>query len=276
MSKWPKGRNLVVSSQTDLSIFPENQKSDLQKSDLDGHKVIKADFSSSKTTIAGLPAIDFLGDGSLFLLDSPGHLQGHMTAIVRTTPTSFIVLGADSFHHVGAIRPNGEFQANIPCPRDLLEFAKNGISTDFFWSTNTQPGRFDLPSRTQPFFSLSDTADSFFVDPRKGQLTADRLAVLDGDKDFLTLITHDLSIASGALPLATSLENWQKDGLKEKLAWLFVDQKNPAFLFSPAESQSSLDREYADCVQTCAANRRSVGPKEKTERSIGMDWDTLF
>ncbi|KAF7327361.1 Metallo-beta-lactamase superfamily protein [Mycena kentingensis (nom. inval.)] len=238
MSKWPKGRNIVVSSQTDLSIFPDNQNSDLQASDLDGHKVVKIDLASSNLTIGGMKAVDKFGDGSFYLLDAPGHLAGHMIALARVTPTTFIILGGDTLHHVGALRPGGAFQITVPCPGELLESAAGKISTDFFWSSGSLPGKFDITTRTQPLLALSDVDGSFFVDPPAGTVSVAKLAAMDADADFLTLVTHDGSI-SAALPLfPASLSDWKKEGLKEKLAWLFVDPENPAFLFSPVSHGS--------------------------------------
>jgi hypothetical protein len=156
-----------------------------------------------------------------------------MSALARVTPTSFIVLGGDTLHHVGQLRPSGAFQDNIPCPGDLLADARSAISTDFFWSAKTTPGKFDLPSRTQPFFALSDVTGSFYVDPLAATVSVDKLAAFDADSDFFTIIAHDRSIPATLPYFPVSLSTWQKDGLKQKTAWLFIDPTNPAFLLSP-------------------------------------------
>lgn len=44
-------------------------------------------------------AIDYYGDGSLYLIDSPGHMLGHMTAAARIAPDSFVFLAADTCHN---------------------------------------------------------------------------------------------------------------------------------------------------------------------------------
>lgn len=55
-----------------------------------------ADFT---TTVGGWPrACDFFGDGSVLLLDAPGHMPGHMVALV-TTEKGRLLLGGDSCHH---------------------------------------------------------------------------------------------------------------------------------------------------------------------------------
>ena len=49
--------------------------------------------------ISTLPnAIDFFGDGSLYLIDSPGHLQGHTNALLRVKPDKWVYLGGDCCH----------------------------------------------------------------------------------------------------------------------------------------------------------------------------------
>ncbi|TFK74775.1 Metallo-hydrolase/oxidoreductase [Pluteus cervinus] len=45
-------------------------------------------------------ALDFYGDGSLYIVDSPGHLPGHLTILARTSSDGgWIYLAGDSAHH---------------------------------------------------------------------------------------------------------------------------------------------------------------------------------
>jgi len=49
--------------------------------------------------LAGFPAaIDFYADGSLYLIDAPGHLPGHINLLARTGPRKWIYLGGDCCH----------------------------------------------------------------------------------------------------------------------------------------------------------------------------------
>lgn len=43
-------------------------------------------------------AIDFFHDGSLYLLDAPGHMPGHICALARIAPEEFVLLGGDACH----------------------------------------------------------------------------------------------------------------------------------------------------------------------------------
>ncbi|KAJ4298907.1 hypothetical protein N0V90_004150 [Kalmusia sp. IMI 367209] len=49
--------------------------------------------------LGGFPsAIDFFGDGSLYIIDAPGHLQGHVNVLARTAPGKWVYLGGDCCH----------------------------------------------------------------------------------------------------------------------------------------------------------------------------------
>jgi glyoxylase-like metal-dependent hydrolase (beta-lactamase superfamily II) len=59
---------------------------------------------SSQTThvwfpLAGFPAaVDFYNDGSLYIIDAPGHLFGHVNLLARTGPKKWVYLGGDCCH----------------------------------------------------------------------------------------------------------------------------------------------------------------------------------
>lgn len=51
------------------------------------------------TPLAGFPsALDFFNDGSLYIIDAPGHLQGHVNVLARTAPRKWVYLGGDCCH----------------------------------------------------------------------------------------------------------------------------------------------------------------------------------
>ncbi|KAJ7446700.1 hypothetical protein FB451DRAFT_1291227 [Mycena latifolia] len=212
MSKFPNSTELVVGPGTDIATFPESPTGSLQASDL--------------------ATIDYFGDGSFYLLNTPGHLPGHISALARVTPTSFVSLGGDAFHHAGEARPRPEFQKNFPCPAHLLEETKTSISTDFFWSPKSREGAFDMHSRAQQLYAVSDLPDSFYADPVTSQVSLEKLATFDADPDILVVIAHDLSLVSSLPYFPASLNGWKASHLKERTVWNFVDKANPAFAFS--------------------------------------------
>ena len=58
-------------------------------------------FEHSSLRIGQFAAFDFFGDGSFYLLDTPGHAIGHMCGLARTTTTTFAFLGGDICHFSG-------------------------------------------------------------------------------------------------------------------------------------------------------------------------------
>ncbi|KAJ7931685.1 beta-lactamase-like protein [Mycena leptocephala] len=233
MSKFPNTTAIIMGSETDTSIYPQFPNASLQASDFAGHEVTKIDFTSSNLTFSGLKAVDYFGDGSFYLLDTPGHLPGHLTALARVTPTSFISLGGDTFHHVGEARPRPQFQKNYPCPAHLLEETKSSISTNYFWSPHSRIGSFDMLSRASQLLGISDLPDSFYVDPVTAQVSLEKLATFDADEDIFVMVAHDISLISSIPYFPESLNDWKASHLKERTVWNFVDTTNPAFVFNP-------------------------------------------
>ncbi|KAH9878088.1 hypothetical protein J1614_003305 [Plenodomus biglobosus] len=55
--------------------------------------------SHAWTPLAGFPAtIDFFADGSMYVIDAPGHLTGHVNILARTAPGKWVYLGGDCCH----------------------------------------------------------------------------------------------------------------------------------------------------------------------------------
>ncbi|TFK28050.1 Metallo-hydrolase/oxidoreductase [Coprinopsis marcescibilis] len=60
---------------------------------------------------------DFYNDGSVYLIDSPGHLRGHINILVRTSSDgSWLFLAGDSVHHWEIL--NGEAKVAVGAPWD--------------------------------------------------------------------------------------------------------------------------------------------------------------
>lgn len=43
-------------------------------------------------------AVDYFGDGSLYIIDTPGHITGHVNLLARTGPKKWVFLGGDCCH----------------------------------------------------------------------------------------------------------------------------------------------------------------------------------
>ena len=118
-SALPKSVKLIVGPgfrDAFLPGWPANAKSPFHEADFDGREVIEASFSED-FKIGQFQAYDYFGDGSLYVLNVPGHAIGHVGALVRTTAETFVFLGGDVCHSNGAIRPT----AYIPMPDPIPE-----------------------------------------------------------------------------------------------------------------------------------------------------------
>ncbi|KAK5637084.1 hypothetical protein RRF57_012796 [Xylaria bambusicola] len=138
VSTLEKGTKIIVGPGTKKAVFPgypTNPAAQFNESDVAGHEVDELNFENSSLKIGGLAAIDYFGDGSLYLLDAPGHCVGHMCALARVTsnPDSFILMGGDAVHHGGELRPHHwhplpdsilpnpfNVTSPAPCPGDIF------------------------------------------------------------------------------------------------------------------------------------------------------------
>lgn len=109
-----------------LPGYPENPNSPVLAADFENRNLIGIKFDED-LTIGGFAAHDYFGDGSFYLLDSPGHCAGHISALARTTSSSvdeddtFIFLGGDICHFAGDFRPSHD----KPLPQSLPDGFSN-------------------------------------------------------------------------------------------------------------------------------------------------------
>jgi glyoxylase-like metal-dependent hydrolase (beta-lactamase superfamily II) len=122
--------------------------------------------------------VNLFGDGSLWILDAPGHMPGHQMALARTGQNEWVSMGGDCCHH-----------------RALLDDPRRDISIDI--GPNGQPG--------------------FHKDPEKARETIRKLQSLHSNVSVFVALAHDAQI-DGIVPLyPKSLNGWFKNGLKRQV-----------------------------------------------------------
>ncbi|KAJ7637111.1 beta-lactamase-like protein [Roridomyces roridus] len=230
MSKFPSSTDLVIGGDTSKATHVANAHSHLQDSDFADRKVVAIDFASSQLEIGGAKAHDYFGDGSFYLLDTPGHIAGHICGLARVTPTTFVFFGGDACHHPGILRPTEQLHKVFPCPGALLASTRASISAEHFSPVNAA-GEFDLAARKEPMLDIVD--DGFFEDPPTARDSIKKIFNFDASPDVLVVIAHDSSIVDAVGPFPVVFDEWKAKGWKELLTWAFVDEKNPAFIFKP-------------------------------------------
>lgn len=223
-ASFPESMKLVVGpgfSEHFLPGYPKAAASPAFGDAFEGRTVEELKFSDENLML-GFRACDYFHDGSLYILETPGHAIGHISALVRTTNHSSVLLGGDVCHFPGVLRPT----PNIPMPESISEgelrsqgdTKKIILTRDY---TCCHPVSSGAPS--YPFYKPCSSADSWYIKPVDARKTIEKLQLADQRDSILLLLAHDRGLLDEAIffPNAT-LNNWQADGLKRRLRWRFL------------------------------------------------------
>ncbi|KAJ7745370.1 hypothetical protein B0H16DRAFT_1675966 [Mycena metata] len=210
LSKFPASTDLVYGAATATETCTVNPASVLLDSDFAGRKSVPIKFDETSFEIGGFKAHDFFGDGSLYVLDVPGHLKGHVCALARVTPDSFVFMGGDACHHAGQFRPTSTLHQCSPCPAGILEATRRTVSAEHFTPL-------DAEGKTQVA-----TAASIAM-----------IGAFDASADVLVMLAHDWSLVPALGPFPTSLDAWQAKGYKKQVTWAFLGGVEPRLCIQP-------------------------------------------
>lgn len=100
----PASTKFVVGSMEPLGRgYPADPDSSVNEEEIKGHEwteLLKDPTREWKPVATFDRSLDWFGDGSFYLLDAPGHVLGHIAAMVRTTadPPTYMVLAGDAAH----------------------------------------------------------------------------------------------------------------------------------------------------------------------------------
>lgn len=201
--------------------YPAQEDAPVTEADLSGREVREISFSRSDTKAGDFPAHDFFGDGSFYLLNTPGHCIGHISGLARTSKAgegsdsdTFIFLGGDLAHHGGELRPS----RHLPVP-DRLPSVLGGKSGSDFRAWNVTRGR-------RPDQSFLDS--KLFVDEAQSGQTIARTQVADADPNVWFVFAHDTALLEGVDLFPGQANAWKQKGYKEKTLWHFLQDFVPA------------------------------------------------
>ncbi|XP_014562142.1 hypothetical protein COCVIDRAFT_32998 [Bipolaris victoriae FI3] len=228
ISRFPSSTKLIVGPGFINALvpgYPADEHSLILESDYKDRPLIELNFKGDKALrFSKFDAIDWFGDGSFYILDAPRHTVGHINALARTTPDTFIYLGGDTCHHCGEFRPS-EY---VPLP-DVV--TPSPYSTPPFAPGTECPGSFILnfhpqKSPTKPFYNQIVQDDSMQDYPKLLE-SADKMSLFDGDEHVLVLIAHD-SLVLGRVDFFPKLANkWKQRGWKSAVRWTFLQDFKP-------------------------------------------------
>ncbi|KAF9454722.1 Metallo-hydrolase/oxidoreductase [Macrolepiota fuliginosa MF-IS2] len=110
-------------------LWPENPKAFLAADLLPAERTKYLDENVGWQAIGPFPrAYDFYGDGSLYVVDAPGHLDGHINLLVRTSPDGgWIYLAGDTAHHWNLITGKSSMVYGCDCAHKHTELAEQTI-----------------------------------------------------------------------------------------------------------------------------------------------------
>jgi glyoxylase-like metal-dependent hydrolase (beta-lactamase superfamily II) len=188
-----------------------------------GRELREIDFDQDIGLKAGqLKAFDFFGDGSFYLLDTPGHTVAHMAGLLRTTtnPDTFIMMGGDLCHHGGELRPSPyrplPSELN-PHPRAKMRSRRcpGGVLEDL----QRNRGR----TKNQAFFDVAMGADI-----PEAQRTIHKTQKADASDDIFFIFAHDDNVMGVIDTFPKEANNWKRKGWGDQARWGFLKDFGPA------------------------------------------------
>lgn len=197
----------------------------------EGREIMELTFDESDKSIseiAGFKALDYFGDGSFFILSTPGHTASHLSALARTTSpeggeSSFIFMAGDLVHTCMCFRPSEKY----PLP-EMIEPSPTAppFSTDSSLRSLrlAETHRLHDPddvhaSKTQPMCLLAGMEE----DLPRSQANATVLSdVLDSDENVLTVYAHDESLLDVLDFFPKNANGWKEKGWGELGHWRFL------------------------------------------------------
>ncbi|KAJ9138025.1 Beta-lactamase-like protein [Coniochaeta hoffmannii] len=223
---YPRSMDLVVGpgfSAHFLPGYPVAEDSPVFEDAFEGRNVVEAAFDDG-LTVAGYEAWDYFGDGSLYILNTPGHAVGHLSALVRTAEQRFAFLGGDICHFGGSFRPTKYVPMPLSLRADEAGLRGHGSATcpcSMFTACHPDPEK----ARSSPYYRPRSGAESWYIDPPVAAQSISKLMDLDADERVLVLIAHDPSLMA-TIPFFPegTLNDWHTSGWKSRLRWQFLSE----------------------------------------------------
>lgn len=228
-----------------MPAYPSVKDSHVDEKAWLGRELHEIDFSAEAggraLRIGRFEAYDFYGDGSFYLLNSPGHAISHISALARTTadPPSFILLGGDIAHHCGEFRPT----PYVPMP-DFIS------PSPFKHSTSVCPGRIftaihPRKSREEPFFDPCTKDGAWHHAAQEAKDSIDSLIEADAYEHIFPVMAHDASLDDVVDFYPKMANDWMAKGWKDESRWGFLGS------FAPDEEDfpSTVDDSQKNCAK---------------------------
>lgn len=200
--------------------YPTTETCPILETDYEGRELREISFNQG-IKIGRFNAFDYFGDGSFWLLDAPGHAIGHMCGLARvtTSPSTFILMGADACHHGGEFRPS----QYLPLPDSLspnpLDPASHNVCPGALFENILRDG-----DKGKPFYVIKRNEDgsggAFNVDV--AEETIGKLMEADAHDEVFVVTAHDDTLMEVVDFFPKYANDFKKKGWAEKGRWLFL------------------------------------------------------
>ncbi|KAK9371441.1 beta-lactamase-like protein [Lipomyces chichibuensis] len=226
MCTFPSSTKIIVGpgfKSAYLPGWPTNENSSLAEKDWENRTIQELSYESTseELSIGSFRAVDLFGDGSYYILDSPGHTVGHIAALARVTvggqgasSDTFVLMGGDTCHFAGQFRPT-QYR---PLPVEVV------LSPLPHIHARACPGSMfqDLhphKSATEPFYEMPQTST---VDLEAAHESILKLQQFDAADNVLVVIAHDEFVVDGIEFFPNAINQWKEKGYSEKVRWQFL------------------------------------------------------
>lgn len=229
-STFPPSTNLVVGPNFRNVVgdgYPYTEDSPVTASAWEGRQLVELDFEKDKrsTQVGRYKALDWFGDGSFYILQTPGHTDDHICGFGRTKLAAesslgkdeFILMGGDVAHHGGEFKPNehthipheispdprrGPFAGGI-CPGELFAQRNKIHEGENRWS---KP--FLLPALTSNFDEAIWSLEGF--------------GEFDALENVFIVFAHDGELEDVVDYYPKDATEWVEKGWKREGRWRFL------------------------------------------------------
>lgn len=230
MTTFPTSTSLIVGpgfKKAYTPAYPTKKDAPLLEADFAGREFREVAMDKG-LTIGRCAAHDYFGDGSFYLLDTPGHATGHVCGLARVTSgatDTFILMGGDACHHGGEFRPT----AYLPLPVDVRPWTKrdarylrHGGACPGELLEKISPGSGDGSSgATRPFYAVRE---GFSTDHAAAQESIGKLEEFDAAENVFVVIAHDATLEEHLDLFPKKMNAWREGAVKEETRWLFASE----------------------------------------------------
>ncbi|CAI4215978.1 unnamed protein product [Parascedosporium putredinis] len=168
--------------------------------------------------IGKFDAFDYFGDGSFYLLDTPGHAVGHLNGLARTTknPDTFVWLGGDIAHYGGEYRPS----QYLPIPDGAIEPHTGFVPKHKPFCPGEEFAKLQESRGRKPNEPLYEVR--FGTDPVLAMKTIGHMQEFDVNDSIFVIIAHDRDVRDLVPHFPAQLNDWKEQGYAKKLKWAFL------------------------------------------------------